>query len=312
MIILLMMDKNTILTDVYNNPVRKAVEYNVRELFKNQKVIKQPLLYTLCLDEILEPTLEYNKRMRPFLIWLWSKAAELKQDNIFWELATVVELIHQSTLPADDIQDNSDIRCWRDALWKKAWINTTIDLILLLAASGPTYYAKILRKDKNVILHDYSDFLQSSLINLVSWQELDLKADKWWRLIEDYFDIVDWKTWALINLALHFWIMPYEGLYSAEKSEALTRFSMIFARLYQIMDDVKDVRDLKNWVEWAKLDPSNVYYYVDQNSEKLNDLYWILRNKLFETHNNLKELWVVKNDEILEVIKNILLDKIKI
>ena len=105
--------------------------------------------------------------------------------------------------------------------------------------------------------------------------------------------------------------MPYEGLYSAEKSEALTRFSMIFARLYQIMDDVKDVRDLKNWVEWAKLDPSNVYYYVNQNSEELNDLFWSLRRELLESYKKLKELWVVKYDYILDVIQ-IFLDKIKI
>lgn len=302
MIILLTMDKNTILTDIYNNPVRNAVEYNVRELFKNQKVIKQPLLYTLCLDEILEPTFEYNKRMRPFLIWLWSNAAELKQDDIFWELATVVELIHQSTLPADDIQDNSDIRCWRDALWKKEWINTTIDLILLLAASGPTYYAKILRWDKDGMFHDYSDFLQATLINLVSWQELDLKAGILWKSISDYFDIVDWKTWALINLALHFWTMPYEYLYSQEKSEALTRFSMIFARLYQIMDDVKDINDVEAWKEGAKLDPSNIYYYGDQNPAVINDLFKNLREELFNSHDELKKLWVVKNDGIRNVI----------
>ena len=302
MIILLTMDKNTILTDIYNNPVRNAVEYNVRELFKNQKVIKQPLLYTLCLDEILEPTFEYNKRMRPFLIWLWSNAAELKQDDIFWELATVVELIHQSTLPADDIQDNSDIRCWRDALWKKEWINTTIDLILLLAASGPTYYAKILRWDKDGMFHDYSDFLQATLINLVSWQELDLKAGILWKSISDYFDIVDWKTWALINLALHFWTMPYEYLYSQEKSEALTRFSMIFARLYQIMDDVKDINDVEAWKEGAKLDPSNIYYYGDQNPAVINDLFKNIREELFNSHDELKKLWVVKNDGIRNVI----------
>ena len=246
--------------------------------------------------------------MRPFLIWLWSNAAELKQDHIFWELATVVELIHQSTLPADDIQDNSEIRCWRDALWKKEWINTTIDLILLLAASGPTYYAKTLREDKNGILHDYSDFLQATLINLVSWQELDLKADNLWKSINDYFDIVDWKTWALINLALHFWTMPYEYLYSQEKSEALTKFSMIFARLYQIMDDVKDIKDMEDWNQWAKLDPSNIYYYGDQNSEVINDLFKNPREELFNSHDELKRLWVVKNDGIRDVI-NMLIPK---
>lgn len=296
------MDKETILRDIYNNPVRKAAEFHIREIFKNQNIINGALFYTLCLDENLEPTFEYNKRMRPFLIWLWSNAAELEQDDIFGELATVVELIHQSTLPADDIQDNSNIRCWRDALRKKVWINTTIDLILLLAASGPTYYAKILWWNKSWSLHDYSDFLQTTLINLVSWQELDLKADKWWKSVKDYFDIVDGKTWALINLALHFWTMPYEYLYNKEKSRALTSFSTIFSCLYQIMDDVKDIKDVEEWEEWAKLDSSNIYYYVDQKPEKLNDLWKILRKELFNSHNELKGLWIVKNDGILDVI----------
>ncbi len=312
MIILLVMDIETILKEIYDNPVRSAVERNIKTIFEKLDIIKKSLLYTLCLDKELEPTFEYNKRMRPFLIWLWSKAALLEQSDIFWKLATVVELIHQSTLPADDIQDNSEIRCWRQALWKRFWNNTTIDIILLLAASGPTYYSKILREDKDWRLHNYSDFLQKTLINLVRWQELDLSANDSKRSIDDYFEIVDWKTWALINLSLHFWTMPYEYLYNQEKSEELSKFSMLFARLYQIMDDIKDIKDIDNRVKWVKLDPSNIYYYVDQNSEKLNDLYWILRNKLFETHNNLKELWVVKNDEILEVIKNILPNKIKI
>ena len=309
MIILLKMGKRIKLPDIfYNNPVRNAVDDNFRNLFGGEEILKNALFYTFCLDQDLEPTLEYNKRMRPFLVLLWSIAAELEQDNIFGELATVVELIHQSTLPADDIQDNSDIRCWRDALWKKVWINTTIDLILLLAASGPTHYAKILWWKKGWLLHNYSDFLQTTLINLVSWQELDLKANKWWRFIEDYFKIVDWKTWALINLALHFWTMPYEYLYSKEKSEALTNFSMIFSRLYQIMDDVKDIKNVADWEEWAKLDPSNIYYYVDQNPEQLSKLWKDLRKELLNSHKKLKKLWVVKNDAILKVT-NLLIPK---
>ena len=310
MIILLVMNKEIILKSIYNNPIRIAVEGNIRTIFESQNIINRALLYTLCLDKELEPTLEYNKRMRPFLIWLSSNAAWLEQSDIFWKLATVVELIHQSTLPADDIQDNSEIRCWRQALWKRFWNNTTIDIILLLAASGPTYYSKILREDKDWRLHNYSDFLQKTLINLVRWQELDLSANDSKRSIDDYFEIVDWKTWALINLSLHFWTMPYEYLYNQEKSEELSKFSMLFARLYQIMDDIKDVKDIDNGVKWVKLDPSNIYYYVNHDNEKLDDLYWKLRNQLAETYNKLKELWIVKTDEILDVIKVLIPKKI--
>ena len=303
MIILLVMDTKSILWEIYKNPVRTAVEYNIKSMFEKQDIINGALFYTLCLDKALEPTLEYNKRMRPFLIWLSSNAAWLEQNEIFGKLATVVELIHQSTLPADDIQDNSEIRCWRLSLWKKVWINTTIDLILLLAASGPTYYAKILWEDKSWKLHDYSDFLQKTLISLVCWQELDLSADESKRSIDDYYKIVDWKTWALINLSLHFWIMPYEDLYSQEKSKTLTEFSNHFARLYQVMDDLKDIKDAEKRKEWAKLDPSNIYYYVDQDLKKIEDLREDLHKKLLNSYNELKELWIVKNDCIFDVIR---------
>jgi geranylgeranyl pyrophosphate synthase len=43
--------------------------------------------------------------------------------------------------------------------------------------------------------------------------------------------------------------MPYEYLYNQEKSEELSKFSMLFARLYQIMDDIKDIKDIDNRVK---------------------------------------------------------------
>ena len=70
-----MMNIQTILKEVYENPIRTAVERNIRTIFERQDIINKSLLYTLCLDKELKPTLEYNKRMRPFLIWLSSNAA---------------------------------------------------------------------------------------------------------------------------------------------------------------------------------------------------------------------------------------------
>jgi len=295
------MDKITILHDVYNNDSRDLVESNFRKIFKNWgNVLDDSLLYTLCMDEKLKPTLEYNKRMRPFLVWLSSNAAGLQRSDVFWELSTVVELIHQCTLPADDIQDDSEFRCWRLALWKKVWTGTAINLILLLALSWWIYYAKTSSWDNTWNLHNYSDFLFTTAFNLVYWQQLDLSANDDLRSIKDYYNIVDGKTWALINLSLHFWTMPYQELYTEEKSQALTRFSMLLARLYQIKDDVDDVNKNK------KLDPSNIYYYVDQDSEKLNSLCKNLREELFIAHDKLKQLKIVKYDYLLDLVKVLL------
>ena len=301
------MDKITILHDVYNNDSRDLVESNFRKIFKNWgNVLDDSLLYTLCMDEKLKPTLEYNKRMRPFLVWLSSNAAGLQRSDVFWELSTVVELIHQCTLPADDIQDDSEFRCWRLALWKKVWTGTAINLILLLALSWWIYYAKISSWDNTWNLHNYSDFLFTTAFNLVYWQQLDLSANDDLRSIKDYYNIVDGKTWALINLSLHFWTMPYQELYTEEKSQALTKFSMIFARLYQIMDDVKDIKDVEDWKEWAKLDSSNIYFYLIKNHVNLSKLYGDLKKWLIRTHNKLKKLWVVKYDYLLDLVKVLL------
>ena len=64
MIILLVMDRKTILEDIYNNPVRLAVECNIKTIFEKLDIINEALFYTLCLDKELEPTFEYNKRMQ--------------------------------------------------------------------------------------------------------------------------------------------------------------------------------------------------------------------------------------------------------
>ena len=70
------MDKETVLNDIYNNPIRSLVEHNFMKMFESLKgTIKDAIFYTLCLDEQLVPTLDYNKRMRPYLIRLSSSAA---------------------------------------------------------------------------------------------------------------------------------------------------------------------------------------------------------------------------------------------
>ena len=72
---------------------------------------------------------------------------------------------------------------------------------------------------------------------------------------------------------------------------------MWFARLYQIMDDIKDVKDGKN------LDSSNVFHYVNWMYKELNNLYKKLRDDLIQSHNIMKNLWIIKDDRILNVIR---------
>lgn len=292
-----------LLKEIINCPLRTPIEEQMKAYFSPIKEdFGKKILYALSLDKDIKPTLEYNKRMRPFLIRWSSQAAGLTLDDDFVKLARDIEMKHQATLIIDDIQDWWKLRCWRKPTYIKYWIKTALNIAYLLAVSWPVQLTKKYFWTKWNLLHDYSQFRKNCFINLVSWQELDLSANGSKRSIKDYYDIADWKTGELINLALHYWTMPYEYLYSKEKSEAITRFSMIFARLYQILDDMKDVET------WTNLDSSNIFHYV-RNYEELNNLYNKLRGNLVQHHNIIKKLWVVKDDRLLDVIDAIIQKK---
>jgi len=292
--------KQKLLESISKCKLREPVEMEMKRIISMcVSPFKEQLLNSLGYN--VPATLEYNKRFRPYLIELSSQAAWLELDDAFVKTATWVEMKHQASLIIDDIQDWWLIRCWKESAWKKYWLNTALDLAYYLAASSePSSLAKSYFWTKWCKLHDYLMFKQQCLSNMVCWQELDLIANKWWKTIEDYFNIVDWKTWSLINIALHSWSMPYQDLYTEEKSQALTNFSMLLARLYQIKDDIDDINKNK------ELDPSNIYYYVDQNSEKLNSLCKNLLKQLFIAHDKLKELKIVKYDYLLDLAEVLL------
>lgn len=299
------MDKKQILEDMFGNDVRNGVSKRIKTIYE-WCTLEHSLFYTLLFDKTPEKTFEYGKMFRTYLVKLARSAAGLwiGVNDISVKLPEVVELIHQSTLPIDDIQDNSEMRCWRQALWKIVGKDEATLTGFLLMWSWGTQYANILWEDKDGILYNYSYFLQKTLTNLICWQLLDLKANETWKTIEDYFKIVDGKTWALINLALHFWTMPYEWLYTEEKSEMLTKFSMSFARLYQIYDDIDDIK------KWKELDPSNIYYYADiaKHPENLGKIYLELHDELKEAHDKLLKLWVLKENYLID-LANVLLPK---
>lgn len=295
--------KKELLDMIYWCPLRGPVETEMRNFAKKLHYpVNEQLLYVLWLDEDLEPTLEYNKRMRPFLIRLSSQAAWLDLDDDLVKSAVWIEMKHQASLIIDDIQDKSLIRCWRESAIAKYWLEDAT-LLAYWISNRETPLSKSYFWTKWYKLKDYSSLKGSKIDNMVDWQRLDIHANEWWNTIFDYLKIVD-KTVPLLDLALHFGTMPYEYLYTQEKSQAITEFAMELARLYQICDDIDDIK------KWKELDPSNIYYYADiaKHPNNLDKIYLKLHDELKKAHDKLLELWVLKENYLME-LANVLLPK---
>ena len=108
-----------LLNELFSSPIRKAVDQEIKRVIETQienESLQTNLLYHFHLDEEVKPTLEFSKRLRAYLCYLFAQESAFPIEEIV-PLATTVELLHNSTLAVDDIQDNSEYRCGRVYLW---------------------------------------------------------------------------------------------------------------------------------------------------------------------------------------------------
>lgn len=87
-------------------------------------------------DDIGEYLTAKSKRIRPTLVFLFSKALGLEIDEKIYHLACSVELVHNSTLVHDDILDNADTRRGQVSLNYKLGNNLSVlagDILLSVA-----------------------------------------------------------------------------------------------------------------------------------------------------------------------------------
>jgi geranylgeranyl diphosphate synthase, type I len=140
-----------------------------------------------------------GKRIRPLLVLLTCDAC-----NADWKsalpAAAAVELVHNFSLVHDDIQDNSDKRRGRDAVWRKFGMPQGInagDALFVLSNQAildlaPTHSTETIFKAAK-ILHD-------TCLDLTRGQYLDMSYEQRSDLtIEDYWPMVGGKTAALLS-----------------------------------------------------------------------------------------------------------------
>jgi len=139
-----------------------------------------------------------GKRLRPLFLLLFCQATG---GNFLSALpaATAIELIHNFTLIHDDIQDNSETRHNRTALWKKYGapqaINTG-DTLYSLAKIGldrmqESYSCKTILTVSNLIDHTVFKLTTGQFLDMLFEGSIDITLD-------NYFEMINGKTAALL------------------------------------------------------------------------------------------------------------------
>lgn len=281
-----------LLNELFSSPIRKAVDQEIKRVIETQienESLQTNLLYHFHLDEEVKPTLEFSKRLRAYLCYLFAQESAFPIEEIV-PLATTVELLHNSTLAVDDIQDNSEYRCGRFSLWKKVGIPSAVNAAYFLGLYSLQYYQE---KRREYGYYDYSAQMTRFIERLLCGQQKDLDSNKIEKTIDNYYAIAYGKTGALLNMACLFGSMPYSC--NKDKTILITEFANSLAVCYQILDDLNDVK------KSLPLDSSNICYFVKNNNqidcqivhriERIMDLEWV---KLSEIVRRLHYVGILK------------------
>lgn len=251
-------NKEQLVNELFYSPIRIAVDWEIRRVIMTHvedKSLQSNLLYHFHLDEEVKPSLEFSKRLRAYLCYLFAQESAIPFDEIV-PLATTMELLHNSTLAIDDIQDNGISRCGRDSLWIRVGRASAINAAYFLGLYSMQYYQE---KRRQFNYYDYTTCITQFIERLLCGQQKDLDSDKIDKTVENYRAIVYGKTGALLNMACLLGSMPYS--YCAETALLITEFANSLAICYQILDDLNDVKkDLT-------LDQSNIYFFVKKSGQ---------------------------------------------
>lgn len=246
-----------LLNELFYSPIRVAVDQEIRRIIMIQvkdDSLRTNLMYHFHLDEDVKPTMEFSKRLRSYLCYLFAQESNVPFDKIV-PLATTLELLHNSTLAIDDIQDNSAIRCGRDSLWKRVGIPSALNAAYFLGLYSLQYYQE---KRREFNYFDHTVFITQFIERLLCGQQKDLDSCNIAKTIDNYYAIAYGKTGALLNMACLLGSMAYS--YSIEKSQLISEFADSLSVCYQIRDDLNDVSN------GMALDQSNIYFFVKQSN----------------------------------------------
>lgn len=227
---------------------------NLKQALVNTNQQIEPYLKELLSDSLSPETAEQavyqcaigGKRIRPFLVMTIGQLLGAKPEDLVYP-ATAIEILHNSTLLADDIIDHSVIRRGQPTCWKKYGQSFAECQVLNYGASmslGLTKskhhlaLSKLYSQTLKVVVEgEIKDILfersgRDDEPYMVANRYPDISKD-------DYFVMVSQKTASLIEACCR------AGAIIAEASEAQTTQVADYGRniglAFQIQDDILDI-----------------------------------------------------------------------
>jgi octaprenyl-diphosphate synthase len=172
-----------------------------------------------------------GKRIRPALVLLSSRLFEARSPEKIL-LASLVELVHTSSLIHDDIIDNADIRRGKPTLHTKWGPNVTVLL-------GDHLYIRSISLSLESRLPGVTALLAGASVRMIEGEikeyelngHLDLKE-------KDYLDIIDRKTAALFAASCR--LGGILGRAGRAEDRALLDYGLNLGLCFQMVDDILD------------------------------------------------------------------------
>ena len=237
-----------------------------------------------------------GSRLRANISLSVAKEAGLPRETQFL-IAAAVEILHQSSLLLDDIQDRDGFRRGKPSVWNEYGEGVAINLSLFLITKAYSFVSEIKRTETS-LQRNLEEYLSEAINETVLGQQADLESlSRGWSL-ERYQEISGAKSGTLFGLPFLL-VMSLQGE-TQTTLELCKEIASLFGLAYQLMDDYEDQHSdnlkmngpgiLKNYHlnHWTQgpLFPGIVEDTLLQTDSLFKKLpnYTQTGNKLFRTH----------------------------
>lgn len=215
--------------ELYRNTLNKLILNDISK--RKPKSLYDPLVYFLKSS---------GKRLRGILVLLVSNLVNGKQNDLPYNQAIAVELLHNFTLIHDDIMDNSNKRHNKLTLHVKYDLSTAILAGDTLLAIAYEFLDRDLKINQQKI---YEEFTKALSI-VCEGQALDKEFETRKKVtIPNYFEMISKKTGALIKTACRIGALlnTNNNSINIDLIENLGNFGLYTGIAFQIQDDLLDV-----------------------------------------------------------------------
>jgi octaprenyl-diphosphate synthase len=216
------MDKKLLIAKPVAEELKRFNTYYKDSVFCNNVRIQEIIDYIMKSD---------GKRIRPTLLLLAAKACG-EINNITYNSAVTVELLHTASLIHDDVVDESKIRRGRASL------NAIYDNKMAVLAGDyflSTALIKSVLTGNIEIISNISDLgrdlAEGELNQLSLVKELIIDED-------EYFEVIKKKTASLMSVCMRIGAMSVGA--SEDEVKKFTRLGELFGLCFQLRDDIFD------------------------------------------------------------------------